>query len=324
MSDKKISKKAKYTAVIIGAGRIAASFDTPKNKEILTYAHAYRKHPKTELVGFFDINQLVAKRAARQWSCQSFADIDQMLHTVRPAIVSICTPDAAHLLMLEKVASYEPKLVICEKPVTLQAATTKRVIALYQKKKIPLLINYSRRFDTSMQALRDQLMKGEFGQIIGATGIYAKGLLHNGSHLVDLARFLFGEVVLATPLYQLVDDKAHQPTVAGFLRLIHCPQFHLVVADERCYGVFELDILAERGRIRLTDYGFTMSIQRIQEDQRYKEFFVAGKPKTRATQLPQAMRYLVDNAVEHLEERSALLCSGREALKTQQACELLI
>ena len=155
-------------------------------------------------------------------------------------------------------------------------------------------------------------------------GIYSKGLLHNGSHLIDLARYLFGEVASATPLYESIDDDTHKPTVAGFLTFTNCPQFHLAVANEKRYGVFELDILAENARIRLTEHGFACSIQRAQEDKRYPGFPVLGKAIIKKTGLPQAMYRLIDNSVAHLEKKSTLLCSGREVLRTQEICELLL
>ena len=43
-----------YKAVIIGAGNIAAGFDSPKSEKVLTHAHAILLHPDFELLGFYD------------------------------------------------------------------------------------------------------------------------------------------------------------------------------------------------------------------------------------------------------------------------------
>ena len=47
-----------YKAVIIGAGNIAAGFDSPKSEKVLTHAHAITLHPDFELLGFInsDVN----------------------------------------------------------------------------------------------------------------------------------------------------------------------------------------------------------------------------------------------------------------------------
>lgn len=64
-------QKDKYSAVIIGAGRIASSFDSPAGKSVLTHAHAYRKHPDVKLLGFYDTSARVAQRAVKTWGGQS-------------------------------------------------------------------------------------------------------------------------------------------------------------------------------------------------------------------------------------------------------------
>lgn len=43
--------------VIIGAGNIAAGFDTPESKKILTHAHAVVVNPDFQLLGFYDIDE---------------------------------------------------------------------------------------------------------------------------------------------------------------------------------------------------------------------------------------------------------------------------
>ena len=52
-----------YDAVIIGAGRIASGFDTPRSKDILTHAHAIAKESRLRLTGITDINERKGKKA---------------------------------------------------------------------------------------------------------------------------------------------------------------------------------------------------------------------------------------------------------------------
>lgn len=324
MSDKKKSMKVKLKVVIIGAGRIASGFDNPKDSVILTHAHAYKKHRQVELVGFYDIDKKAADLAAKKWQVKSFINLDQMLVEVKPDLISICTPDNTHKEILEKVILYKPALVICEKPVTALAQDTEKVIKLYKNLGIPILVNFSRRFDNTIQALKKNIVKNKFGQVICASGIYNKGIKHNGSHMVDLARYLFGEVQMIKPFYSLADYNLEDRSVAGFLQFTNCPQFYLQIFDQRKYAIFEMDILFAKGRIKLFDFGFHILAQTVEKNSLYAGFYSLSKETRKKTKLDKAFFNLVDNAVLYITKKTPLICDINEALKTQKVCEKLL
>lgn len=326
MSDKKMPTKddsKKYTALIIGAGRIAASFDGPDDTEILTHAHAYVTHPAVTLSGFFDRDTAVAQAAASRWGCSHFASLEAALREEQPDILSVCTPDGTHASILEELIPYKPKIVICEKPLATDIVVTERIVRAYEKAGIPLLTNYSRRFDSTVRTIQSEVLAGRYGKVISAYGIYSKGLLHTGSHVLDLARYFFGEAIQVIPLTSRVDYLPEDPTVGGFVTFERCPEFHLMAADERRYGVFEFGVLTEQGRITFLNYGFEMSMQTIQEDARYRGFFSLGKPIVQSSYLPQACAAMVQNAIDYIEKKSPLWSTGEEALATEQLCKRL-
>lgn len=322
MSVKKTSAKdKKYKVLILGAGRIASGFDTPKSKEVLTHAHAFTKNQKTELVGFFDLNQKVAKAAAEKWGVQFFTNLEKTLCEVQPEIVSICTPDETHEEMLRLLAKYPIRLVICEKPLVTNIESAQNILKEYQKKSIALAVNYSRRYDVTLQKLAKDIQSGKFGKVLLATGMYSKGLLHNGSHLVDVARILLGEVKKVKPVFGVNDYKQEDPSIAAIYSFENCEQCFIGVGDDRKYGVFEFDILCEKKRFRFTDFGFHLSIQSVEEDKLYKGFFGLGKTKSNTTELTHALDVLAKNVVDHLERKVPLLCSGDDAFQTQKVIQ---
>ncbi len=320
MSEQKKPKKNKYKAIIIGAGRIAAQFDSPNGKDVLTHAHAYCQNQKTELAGFFDINKSAAKAAAKKWSCSGFDDLEQALIKIKPDIISICTPDHAHFSNLMEVVKYKPKIVICEKPFTAKTEDAQRVIRAYKDLNIPILINYSRRFDKTVQTLKKEVEDKKYGKIICSSGIYTKGILHNGSHLIDLSRFLFGEIKDFSVFYAVNDYDKKDKSVAGFLKYENCPQFHLMVGDERQYSIFELDIIFEKKRICFYDFGFYMFVQEIKNDPLFKGFKALGELVIKKTSLTEAMSCLIQNAVDFLENKTPLLSDMESAYQTQNIC----
>ena len=105
-------------------------------------------------------------------------------------IVSICTPDETHEKILNDILIYKPKLVICEKPIGLELKNTKKIINKYKKKNIPLFVNYFRRWDKKILLLKKKIQHAEVINIK-----YSKGIIHSGTHYIDLLSVWFGKCI---------------------------------------------------------------------------------------------------------------------------------
>lgn len=312
-------RRRKYKAVIIGAGRIASGFDAPGNKKILTHAHALKKHPAIDLVGFFDKDKQEGEMAAKKWGCLFFDSLEEAMET-KPDIATICVSSEYHYSVLRAVIKFNPMLVICEKPLTKSLAESEKIIKLYRQAGIPILINYFRRFDSAVQAVKREIEANKYGRVLCASGSYTKGVFNNGSHTLDLARFLFGEIKKLKPLYRLNDYVEDDPSVAGFIEFAKCPQFHLMVGDSRAYKIREFDILLEKAALSFIEDGMFLMKRKVGADKVYAGYKVLRRGKIVETGYNRAMLGLVENAVDYLEGGSSLLCDAAEALKDQKAC----
>lgn len=240
------SKKKTYTAVIIGAGKIASGYDTPKLKHVLTHAHALSLNPRVDLLGIADIDIVRGKREAAKWSAAFFGDYKKMLHELKPDIVVIATPDHTHKKILIDVLVHKPKVVIAEKPIVNEKSDIAHVRRVATKAGVPVVVNFRRRFDAAVSEIRDSLVRGKYGGILSANALYTKGILHNGSHMIDLARYLFGEMVLAKMSFSVNDFPEGEPSLGGVATFERCPQFYLMTGDERSFYAFELEIITSR------------------------------------------------------------------------------
>ncbi len=313
-------KKASYTAVIIGAGRIASSFDSPDIRDILTHAHAYQEHPRTSLLGFFDTDASASLRAARRWRSRSLSWRE--LEMLRPDIISVCVPDAEHYPMLLKLMRLRPKLVVSEKPLTTRLAHARHLARIYLRHRIPVLVNYSYLFDSAIQHIKKLLDTGRSGRVLAAYGIYSKGLLHNGSHVISLARYLFGDLKESHAHHRVRDYSHSDPTIGGFLSFKKCPQFHLIACDEKKYSLFEFDVLLEKGRFRLFDAGMKLSFSKVSPDATYAGYRSLKLQYEKAV-MRDALLRLIDNGVRHLDAGSPLICDITDAYEIQRICGLL-
>ncbi|MDD5431178.1 MAG: Gfo/Idh/MocA family oxidoreductase [Candidatus Pacebacteria bacterium] len=320
-----MSKQNTYKAAIIGAGRIASGYDSLESPKILTHAHAYKKHGNVELLGFYDTDAGKAEQAAKKWSAGFFGDLIE-LDAAAPEIISVCVPDGEHSGVLKKIAGFKnkPKIVICEKPITAEIKDTEEVIKLYEDKKIPLLIDHTQRFNPTAREAAEKIKNGEYGKVVCASAVYSNGVLHGGTHVLDLARYFFGEVESFKVLYKIKDREGEDMTVGAFLEFENCPQFYFMTDDERNYSYSRFDIVCEKGRVSFPDFWFTLTEQKVVSDPVYKGDRILSEPIIQKTKFDEALLYLISNAINHIESGEALLSSGEDAAKTQKACHDLL
>ena len=313
------SKKIIYRAAIIGAGRIGCGFDSPGSKDVLTHAHALALNPRMKLVALVDKNSARGRKEARRWKTEFFTDIDLMFKKTKPDAVIIATPDETHADMLVRVLEMRPRLVVCEKPVVTARKDIVRVKRAAARAGVPVIVNFGLRFAPSVEELRRDIARGRFGKVLCANGIYVRGILNNGSHMLDLARFLFGEMKKSSAHFMRRDVSGGVPSFAGVASFERCPQFSIQNGGRR-YWVFELDLLTEKKRFRITNEGFSLVTQDVVNDPRYKGFRTLGPPSVKKTGLMNAMRALAAHSVRVLDRDEKPRSTLSDALKTHSAC----
>lgn len=175
-----------FNALIIGAGRIAAGFDTPESESVLTHAHAYSLHPDFNLLGFIDPDLNQSQKAAKKWNCEAFNSLSDIKAIVD--VVSICSPDHVHYESVIQSQKLSPKLIFLEKPISNNLEKAKELLCFT----IPIAVNYSRRYIKEFRELADRIKGNKFGRFFIGTAYYGKGFIHNGSHMIDLLRLLLG------------------------------------------------------------------------------------------------------------------------------------
>jgi predicted dehydrogenase len=311
----------KYSVALIGAGRIGCGFDAPGSENILTHAHAFSANANTKLVAIVDADAAKGKEEARRWGTTFYAEVEEMYAKEQPDIAVIATPDNTHIDMLERVTALEPKLIICEKPIVADLRDFERAEALVEK--VSIVVNFRRRFDPRVSELREELLAGKYGKVLSAVGIYSKGAVHTGVHMLDLVQNLFGRIQNIQPLSHTTDWKG-EPTVGGTVTLERCPQLYLVAGDERAYSIFELDILTERKRFRFLDEGLTLATHEVIDDPVYEGYRILGKQQIEKTGLDKAMENLASHAVNVLEGKEKPRVTLADALITERACFSLL
>ncbi|MFQ5953465.1 MAG: Gfo/Idh/MocA family protein [Kiloniellales bacterium] len=313
-------------ALVIGCGRIAGSgAPTSADAEAPTHADAYDRHPSFRMTTCIEPDERRRLAFMRRWQVpEGFADLDACIAAQVPFdVASVCAPTPAHAAILWRLLETPVRAVLCEKPLTDDAGESARLVDAYRAAGKPLAVAYLRRWNPAMAELKRELENGDWGALRTATGLYTRGLLVNGSHLVDLIRYLFGPLALKAVTGKRIDSEAQDPTVDAVLALDGGVPVHLIAADSRDYALFELHLITERGAIGIERSGHGVRRRRIDEpfhphhkllDRGEWEECSHGDPYFRA----------LGNLLQALENGEALASDGESALEAQRLCEEMI
>ena len=309
----------KFNVLIIGAGNIGAFFDSPKSSKILTHAHAFSKHPKFKLLGFYDIDNNKAKQAAKIWKVKYFDTLTSAFGKNKVDVVCVAVPDIYHYDVLKNIVKYQPKLVLSEKPLTNSFTTAKKITHLYKKYNIPLLINYSRRFVPEFIKLKNEIDNKKYGKLVTGIGYYGKGILHNGSHLTNLLRYYFGEIKIRRILDREHDYFKNDPSVSAELSIKQA-NFLLQHVNSQLYTIFEIDLFFEKARIRILNSGFMVEKYLVEESRSFKGYKYLVKKEEYKTSLDYALYYTAEHIYRVLNHKTRLNCPADNALEDIKLC----
>ena len=315
MSDSIPTNPSPLRAAVIGCGWIGAGEAVNRHTVgVQSHAEAYTNHTRTRLESVVDANPETAQKAAARWNAQTwFTDVPEMLRAVNPEIVSICTPDALHastiMAVLECPAT---RAILAEKPLALTVQEAEHISKACAERGVVLSVNYSRRFCPAFRQLRSEIQQGELGMIQQIHGFYCKVLIHNGTHWLDLLRYLFGEATCAAPLPFHAAD-ADTPSLS--LTLSNGAGVVLQAVRTDSFTLFEMDILGEKGRVQILDSGHRMEYHTVKASAHYAGYQNLMPAGTRDHCLQDAIVHAVDDLINCLDKPGTKpLCTPQDAL----------
>lgn len=313
----------KYNVLIIGAGRIGAFFDSPLDEKVLTHAHAFYNLEATNIVGFVDLNFDNARKASERWGGKPYCKIKEAFNENQIDIVCIAVPDELHFSFLKELSEYNLKFIFTEKPLTKSITESIEILDLYKDKKLGFGVNYTRRFVREFHEIKRKYEGGHYGRLLSGTQYYGKGIVHNGSHAVDLLRFLFGEIVKYKSNYGMNDFYEDDPSIGGVLYFDETATITLIPVDCRHYTVFETELFFEKKRIRFVESGFKIEEYDVVESDVFQGYKSLSKPFSYETTFSDALYYAAQNIVNFIENEEPMLCTLEDAYVAQKICNEL-
>lgn len=119
---------------------------------------------------------------------QAYQDYREMLAKERPEFVSICAfPPDREVMVLAALES-GAKAIWVEKPFAISMGAAHRMISAADAHQARLFVNFQRRFGSPFEWVKDAVLKGRIGKLIGAqVNQPGNQIINFGPHLIDAA-----------------------------------------------------------------------------------------------------------------------------------------
>jgi len=158
--------------------------------------------PEFDLVAVCDLDEERAKSAARRFGAlEHYVDMEKMLDAVAPDGVCVCGPPSMHhALALRCLSRGFP--VFVEKPPAPDLEGAQELADAARESGTFGIVGFMKRFAPANVVAKEFMESGAFGALSTVNVVHGSGpydevyrmMIFNGIHMIDLARFLGGDV----------------------------------------------------------------------------------------------------------------------------------
>jgi len=163
-----------------------------------------------ELVAVYNRTRSKAEAVAQRFGLPAvYDDVQAMLDSQKLDFVDIITDVDTHARFTLMAAERDIP-VICQKPMAPDLATAEKMVATCRERGVPFMIHENWRWQTPIRALKQAMVESGIGRPFRGHILYANSfpvfanqpflkeleqfiLTDMGSHILDVARFLFGD-----------------------------------------------------------------------------------------------------------------------------------
>lgn len=344
----KVMTRKKYTAAIIGLGRIGFSlgFDF-KREQPASHTMTLKKNNRIKLIAGCDSSGTrLAYWQRFNKKCGAYSDCDCLFAAIKPDIAVVAVNEISHKDTVLAAIRAKPCLVILEKPVALTMEEGLRILAESESLKVPVLVNHERRFAEDYKIAKKYMQEiGEI-QTVNArldSGLYVYNpekeqtgeysLLHDGTHLVDIVSYLLEEktsselpdepVLKNMNISNITYDKKNPHVVRNInvhFESKKCSDVNIFMSGRSRFFGFEVEVVGTEGRFRIGNgiYEF----QKRAESKLYSGFYSLTDDKK--VKIPKKTKYfsnMVENAVQFLDGKEPLRSTLQTGLNSLSILE---
>jgi len=254
-----------YEALLIGCGNIGAGYDL-NNEYVQTHLKGYL-NSKLFNVSIFDINETYSKKIAKKYDVNYITEIDTIDFELFDSI-SIATPTETHYTFLKKALKANVKVIICEKPISLDVEELIQLNELYIKGSSKIFVNYIRRFNSYFIELKAFINSRIVEDQLQTVSIkYRKGFLNNCSHAIDLIEFLTDNKINFSSAQKLklnYDFFEKDPTFSCVF-INNEIEYSFIGLKNTDFIVFEIEFYFKKFRVKILDSGNEIVVEKLDD-----------------------------------------------------------
>lgn len=334
-------KKKRYTASLIGTGRIGFSLGFDKKREQpASHTMALLQNRRIKLIAAADTDATKLDDWKRFYPrAQTYANYGHLFAAKTSDIIVIAVNEKAHFDACIAAIRAKPRLIILEKPVALSMREGLQIADEAKKNDIPVMVNHERRFSLDyklaksytekigdLQSIHGELFSGMcvYGKEKKTSGEYA--LLHDGTHLIDTIHYLLErkteneEKKRKRILYdmKIIDVRRDEENCVRNLH-VHfasekCSDVSMLINGSAKYFGFGIDVIGSEGRI-LIGNGYARFYKR-EKSRLYENFFsLVRDEKIRIPKKTKYFSLMVQSAVDFLDGKLPLASTLHDALR---------
>lgn len=160
------------------------------------HAEALAAASGLDLVSVVDTNLSAAQAVAEAFDCSAHRDLADACSTIVPAYVVLATPPNIRLAAMEAVCSVGgARAIAVEKPMALTLGEAEEMVALARRSGILLIVSHQLRYSPEFEAVHEAVQSGRIGTVQFLRAVCYGNLWNQGSHMVDVLRWIAGAEV---------------------------------------------------------------------------------------------------------------------------------
>jgi predicted dehydrogenase len=323
----------RLATAVIGFGKIGAGYADDdlmaRHYRYATHAQVLADHRAFDWLAVVDPNPDMLVSARDRWNVPHVAKSVEELGPCRERIevAVLATPPQARLDLLGRFPAL--RAVLVEKPLGVDAVSGRAFLDECRRRGILVQVNLWRRADQGFRQLATEL-QNLIGSAYSACFFYGNGLLNNGTHMIDFARMLFGEVESVQRI------GASEPFIAGPIPGDLNPAFALrfesglgVVFTPLHFSAYRENgaiIFGSQGRLDILNEGLTIQhFRRCPNRAMRGEYELpADGPVALASTVGSALYEMYSNLFDAVDGGTPLFSPGESALVTSEVVEAVL
>lgn len=309
----------KLRAVVVGLGQIGMGYDAVLDPVtfLLTHCRSFEQHPEFDLLTGIDPEQHKRETFENIYGRKSYATIEEAALLGKADVVAISTPTDTHGKILELVLDvFSPDIIVCEKPLSFNLLEAERMVSLCGKKNCRMYVNYMRRSNPGVTKIKEMLDSGNIKTPVKGVAWYSKGLLNNGSHLLDTLQFWLGNIA-GFKIIEVGRKWQGRDPEPDFAINFEGGKIYFMVAKEEDFSYYTIEIISPNGRLTYDCGRELMKWSCVVADPIYPGYRTLSTCEESVdTDSKRSQLHFLDQIICDVNGVGANVCKGDEALET--------